>query len=510
MAKKTNGAKLKHRLMAITGIAFIGLTLIILISLLSLREKMLAEKYLKTRHVVESVYGILEYYNKRVVDGEIALETAKNAVKREIKNLRYEKNEYFWLNDMQPSMIMHPIKPELDGQDMAEYKDPKDPLGKKIFMEFVQTVKKDGAGFVRYLWSKPGAANTVPKVSYVKGFEPWGWILGSGIYIDDVEADFRAEALRQGIIGLVIMAVMIVAALSIARTILRQLGDEPQNIASMANRIAEGNLTVSLEFAGIAGKETGVFKSMVSMREQLGSTVNKVKNSSGSIAGYAAQLDSCATALSQSSAEQASAVEEISSTMEEMVAGIRQTAVSVGQMDAVASTSLRNAEDGIGIVRESTVLMERIADKIVIIEEIARQTNLLALNAAIEAARAGEYGKGFAVVASEVRKLAERSQSAANEIGQLSKTSVEAAVRSGGLLESLVPDIRKTAELANEINFASKEQATGAEQIGRAIIQLDATTQQNAGGAEELSSQAEELLVQSRTLDDSVAVFILS
>jgi uncharacterized protein Yka (UPF0111/DUF47 family) len=236
--------------------------------------------------------------------------------------------------------------------------------------------------------------------------------------------------------------------------------------------------------------------------------LNGVAAAAENVAAASEQLSSTSEEIAQGAAEQASSVEEASSSMEEMAANIRQNADNAMQTEKIAQKSAADALEGGGAVKQTVDAMKLIAEKISIIEEIARQTDLLALNAAIEAARAGEHGKGFAVVASEVRKLAERSQTAAAEISQLSGSSVEVAERAGKMLDHLVPDIQKTAELVQEITCASKEQDDGAEQINGAIQQLDQVVQQNASGAEEMASTAEELSSQAQELTSILSYLI--
>jgi methyl-accepting chemotaxis protein len=293
-------------------------------------------------------------------------------------------------------------------------------------------------------------------------------------------------------------------AFIIARSITRPLDKG----VTFAHLIAEGDLSKQLEVDqdDEVGRLAGALNAMV---ERLRGVVDGVKISAGSVASGSQQLSAGAEAVSRHASEQAASAEEASSAVEEMSATIKHNADNARQTEKIALRSASDARASGDAVADSVRAMKQIADKISIIEEIARQTNLLALNAAIEAARAGEHGKGFAVVAAEVRKLAERSRTAAAEIGQLSGSSVEVAERAGAMLEKLVPDIQKTAELVQEISAASKEQTSGADQINSAILQLNQVIQQNAGAAEEMTSTAEELSSQADHLREMTDYFKL-
>jgi methyl-accepting chemotaxis protein len=289
------------------------------------------------------------------------------------------------------------------------------------------------------------------------------------------------------------------------RSVIRQVGGEPALIAAVARKVAAGDLTVTFETT--EKSETGIYAALKVMVEKLRDVVTDVQTSADNVASGSQQLSSGAEQLSQGTTEQAASAEEASSSVEEMNATIRQNADNALATEKIAQKSSNDALDSGKAVSETVKAMKAIAEKITIIEEIARQTNLLALNAAIEAARAGEHGKGFAVVAAEVRKLAERSQMAAAEIGELSGNSVGVAEQAGAMLARLVPDIQKTAELVQEISAASKEQAGGADQINGAIQQLNTVVQQNAGAAEEMSSTAEELAGQAEQLMGAIRFF---
>ncbi|WP_368518607.1 methyl-accepting chemotaxis protein [Rhizobium sp.] len=270
--------------------------------------------------------------------------------------------------------------------------------------------------------------------------------------------------------------------------------------------VADGDLS---EFAEIRTKdEIGELLGHVnSMIERLRGVVADALSASDNVSSGSQQLSAGSEQLSQGATEQASSAEEASASMEEMAANIKQNADNAAQTEKIARQSAKDAEASGQAVDRAVNAMRTIAEKISIVQEIARQTDLLALNAAVEAARAGEHGRGFAVVASEVRKLAERSQAAAAEISNLSGETVTVATEAGDMLSRLVPDIRKTAELVAEISAACREQDIGASQINEAIQQLDKVTQQNAGASEEMSATSEELAAQAEELQASIAFF---
>ncbi|MDA9427362.1 MULTISPECIES: methyl-accepting chemotaxis protein [Bradyrhizobium] len=274
--------------------------------------------------------------------------------------------------------------------------------------------------------------------------------------------------------------------------------------AAVANEIAQGNLTV--EAKPLSDKDT-LGLALERMVEKLRQIVAEALTAAQNVSAGSQELSASAEQLSQGATEQASSAEEASSSMEEMASNVKQNADNASQTEKIAGQSAKDAEASGAAVGRAVEAMQTIAEKITIVQEIARQTDLLALNAAVEAARAGEHGKGFAVVASEVRKLAERSQAAAAEIGTLSTDTVKVAQEAGAMLAKLVPDIKKTAELVEEITAACREQDVGSAQINQAIQQLDKVGQQNASASEQVSSTSEELASQAEQLQSTIAYF---
>ena len=328
------------------------------------------------------------------------------------------------------------------------------------------------------------------------------------LHEENVKGDKAFDSTHKEAAGMagILSIVGIIMGAGIAYFISVSVTNPIKKAVEVAGRLAEGDLTLKIEVDG-KDEAAQLLESMDNMTEKLKEVITSVKMSAKNVATGSQEMSSSSEELSQGSTEQAASAEEASASMEEMASNIHQNAENASQTEKLALQVSVDAEEGGRAVSGTVEAMRSIAEKINIIEEIARQTNMLALNAAIEAARAGEHGKGFAVVASEVRKLAEKSQEAAREINEVSTYSVTVAEQAGNLLNKIVPDIKRTAELIQEINAASMEQNSGADQINKAIQQLDQVIQQNASVSEEMASTAEELASQAEQLQDTMEFF---
>ena len=515
---KLSSLSIAQKMGLIIGSALLGVVALAAVFLTSERQLILEERQGSVRQTVEIAHGLVVHFHDQVGKGKLSEDDAKQRALAALKALRYSGSEYFWVNDMHPTMVMHAVKSELDGKDLTENKDP---TGKQLFVEFVNTVKAKGAGYVYYLWPKPGSDKPVQKVSYVKGFAPWGWVIGSGVYIDTVDAEIGGRVVAFSIGTLVLAAVLLVVGLVVARSLLRQLGGEPGYATDITRRIAAGDLSVAIALK--PHDQTSLLHAIKSMRDAFTGIVGRVRQGSESVATASSEIAHGNMDLSQRTEEQASALEQTAASMEQLSATVRQNADNAKQANQLAQGASSVAIQGGEVVGQVVETMKgindsskKISDIIGVIDGIAFQTNILALNAAVEAARAGEQGRGFAVVASEVRSLAGRSADAAKEIKRLIHDSVERVERGTALVDSagstmteVVSSIRRVTDIMGEITAASIEQSQGVAQVGDAVTQMDKATQQNAALVEESAAAAESLKLQAAQLVDVVAVFKL-
>jgi len=493
--------RISRRLWGLALLSVLGAVGIGAVGLGFLHDVLMDEKLRQTRKLAETAHSLIESWYAREQSGELGRDQAQQGALNALKQLRYDGDNYFWINDMLPRMVMHPIKPELDGKPLGEFKDP---AGTHLFSEFAKVVERQGEGMVPYLWPKPGHDEPVEKISYVKGFQPWGWIVGTGIYIDDVRTLFRQVALRESLVALALLAGVALAIALIGRSIVQPIN----GAVAVARQLSNGDFSRKIDTDG-RDEVTVLLVAMQSMVDRLSHIIGEVRGAGGILTGLSEEVGVTAQSLNRDSREQADSVEATSASIKQISVSIEQSTDNVRRTDELAGRVAGQAVEGGRSVRETMAAMKGIAEKIGIIDEIAYQTNLLALNAAIEAARAGEQGKGFAVVAGEVRKLAERAQNAAQEIGEVAQGSLSLAERADKLLDEIVPAVKQTSELVQGVATASSEQLIGVGQIDTAMNQLNRISRQSADASEGLTTTAEEMSAQAEQLQKLMAFFRL-
>ncbi|MDD0809790.1 methyl-accepting chemotaxis protein [Curvibacter sp. RS43] len=468
-----------------------------------------------TRQHVEIAHGLMVWAHRQEVAGQISREQAQAMAKQAISELRYDKNEYFWINDLHPHVVMHPYKPELNGKDVSDMKDPN---GLALFKAFVAVVKAKGEGFVNYQWPKPGLDHPVDKISYVKGFEPWGWVVGSGIYVDDLRADTQRLLVLN--VSITVAAVLFAGYLflSFYRVMDGGLKETRRHLRAMT----EGDLTTSPSPWG-RDEAAQLMLELRHMQRSLRDMVTQVRQSSDQIVHSSNEVASGSMDLSSRTEQAAASLEQSAASMEQISATVNVTHGNTDEASRVARQNAQSATHGGQVMGEVVHTMDqirsssnRIAEIIGTIDGIAFQTNILALNAAVEAARAGEQGRGFAVVAGEVRMLAQRSAEAAREIKSLIGTSVEQVElgtsvvrRAGSTIEDIVSSAQRVNALLDEISSGSREQSLGVNQVGQALQELDRMTQQNAALVEQTAAASAAMREQATHLSTQVARFRL-
>ena len=483
---------------------------------LQTRETMLAGRQAAIRNIVEAGVGVIAQFHQMAERHEISEDEAKHRAMTRLAAMRYPGNGYLFITDANSVVLMHPVLPDLVNKDQSHYKDVN---GKYLFVELVKVAKAEGQGFVDYMARFPGKSTEVPKISYVKRFEPWDWYIASGVYIDDINAAFRVRLVGYLLTILAIGCVSSLALFLIIRNVQRSLGGEPAYAAAVAESIADGDLTRDVDVR--KGDQSSMVFAMQRMQHRLAETMQRIHGGAETIKDAAQQIAAGNLDLSSRTEQQAASLGETAASMEQLTATVKQNADNARQANHMAADTSRIAGEGGEAVHHVVTTMQQIAassarvvDIISVIEGIAFQTTILALNAAVEAARAGEQGRGFAVVAGEVRNLARRSSDAAKEIKALIEESVGSVENgrtlvesAGGKMDSLVHSVKRVTDIISEISAASEEQSRGIEQVNIAIAQMDQTTQQNAAMVEEAAGAAQSMQEQARLLADVVGTF---
>ncbi|AZD35798.1 Methyl-accepting chemotaxis sensor/transducer protein [Pseudomonas chlororaphis subsp. aurantiaca] len=534
---------ISRRLWLILIVAVLMLMTLGMLMLKQINEDLYQAKVQKTQHVVQTANGVLAYFQGLESAGSLDRATAQKQALSAIRGLRYDQSDYFWINDLTPVMVMHPTNPKLDGQNLAAIRDPD---GFAVFNEMVAIAKAKGAGMINYRWPKPGASEPVQKTSYVQLFQPWGWIIGSGVYIDDVQAEFRSQVVKASVVGIAIALLMALLVLLIARSIVRPLQETVHAMANIAS--GESDLTRTLDTHG-QDEVTELARHFNGFTAKLRLVVSQLQVSASALAQSSADLGSNASQAQERSQQQSQQMELVATAINEVTYGVQDVAKnaehaasemrdaeaqaqqgqvnidgSLQQIDRLSATIDQAVEVIRTLAQEST----QIGSVLEVIHSIAEQTNLLALNAAIEAARAGEQGRGFAVVADEVRLLAQRTQKSTAEIQSMierlqghseaavkvigdssraSQQTIEQAGLAGESLNAIGQALRNLNGLNASIASATLQQAHVVEDINQNVTQAAGLSHSTALAAEQSSAASLHLKELSEQLNGLLRQF---
>lgn len=559
---------LQAKLVGLSVVTIAALAMLTGVSLMSTRTQLIEDRKEKILNLVEVAHATAAHFEREVREGRLDRAEGMRAAAAAIGAMRYDSVEYFWINDLgrpAPTMIMHPTAPSLNGvvldatrfnratSRQAGLSGAQTPLAdSNIFVAFVDVVVEAGQGYVEYQWPRPLAGGGVsealfPKLSYVTHFEPWDWVIGSGIYVDDVDALFRQQATRflawgAGLGGLIALALFLVG-----RNILHTLGGDPLYAAGITRKITQGDLTTEIKCS--SGDGASLLAGMGEMQATLRNMIGEIVSGAEHLAQASDELLHASEDVARRSGRQSESASAMAAAVEQMTVSIDQVSHNAGEAHAISQASGADSERGTEIIQNAAAEMRKIADAVqtssaVIVElgeksdhitsivktirEIADQTNLLALNAAIEAARAGEQGRGFAVVADEVRKLAERTSISTTEIAAMvdkiqsgarnavasMQAGVDQATRGVSLANKAGESILHIREgalrvvsVVNDISLSIREQSAASNDIARNIEHIAQMSEDSADAVRHTTEAARNLQDLSASLHHSVSRF---
>jgi len=520
--------KIQHRITAVILLMTIGLIAIMSVSLMELRETLLKDRQTMVKQEVETVVGLIDSYAERAKKGELTVEEAQSQVREIVHKIRYGHGDYFFAYDFEGVAKIQAGKPESVGKNLIDLTDPD---GVKLVARLIDAAKA-GGGYVNYRFGRAGSEVPVPKVSYAAPTKDWGWMVGTGVYIDDVETEFRKVAIQLGVIMAVVLVVGLGSAFVIARGITRPI----KAVTERMGRLSQGDLTIDTPFidrgdeVGDLARSLGVFKenalkieamrkaqeeaehkaeadrraALLGMADDLESSVAKLvgvladsagnmKTAATAMNGLTDQAGQQATSIAAGSHEASQSVQTVAAATEELTAAIGEINQQVTRCTTVSKEAVEAATEANADVESLTESAHRIGTVVGLINEIASQTNLLALNATIEAARAGEAGKGFAVVASEVKQLATQTAKATDEIATLINGVRTMTDRSAVSIKKIAETIRGVDDIATAIAAAMQEQGAATAEIARNVEQAAGATTDVSKTITELSNATQEV-----------------
>ncbi len=501
-----NSLRVATRMQLLVGLTLIGLLVLCFSALLQLKDSMLEDRKQKTKNLVEVGLGIIAHHHKLAQDGKLPEDEAKKAAKESLRGLRYGGSDYFFVVDTDHTYVLLPPKPEFEGQNK---KDMKDANGKFLLQEIVKAGQA-GGGFVDYWFPKAGQQTPEPKLSYAASFAPWNWVIGTGIYIDDVDKEYRRNATVLGSISAALLAVLSFFGWTVGAGVLRQLGGEPATAAAVMQQVASGDLTASVGAPAQGSLLFALGGMVTSLREM----VREINGDANRLVENAEHINHASNEVATAAGHQADATSAMAAAIEQLTVSSSHISDSARETEADSRRAMEMAGEGSTRVEQATVAIQKIADTVSdasgriraleerarqvssianVIKDIAGQTNLLALNAAIEAARAGEQGRGFAVVADEVRKLAERTSLATTEIEQMISGIQSDTVGAVDAMNDALPEVEQGVQLATSATESLRAIEDGAGRTLDRVREVADATQEQGAASTSIAQRVEQI-----------------
>ncbi|HEY3431472.1 MAG TPA: methyl-accepting chemotaxis protein [Rhodocyclaceae bacterium] len=507
-----NSLRISTRMQLLVGLTLLGLLVLCLTALFQLKTSMLEDRKDKIKSQIETTAGVLNHFYTLSKEGKLSEEEAKQAAKETLRGLRYSGKEYFFIYQTSGVNFLLPTKPEFEGQNKWEMKDAEG----KFFIQAMVAAAEKGGGFVDYMWDRSKDQPPEPKLAYAYGFTPWGLVLGTGVFIDDIDKEYWKIARVFGVISFGLIVLLSAFGWKISAGIFKQLGGEPTEATQVMQNVANGDLTQNLHHAPTGS----LLHALGSMVTSLRSLVGEINSSANKLVSNASQIAKASTDVAGAAGRQADATSSMAAAIEELTVSSNHISDLAKETTADTSESALLAEQGTVRVQQASQAIQKISTTVSgasdriraleeranqvssianVIKEIAGQTNLLALNAAIEAARAGEQGRGFAVVADEVRKLAERTSSATTEIEQMIVGIQGDTVGAVEAMNTALPEVQTGIELATSASESLSAIEQGAhrtlervEEVANATLEQSAASTSIAQRVEQIANMVEE------------------